>query len=50
MHADMHPLAPLTSANPLLGAVSLEALHLGLVAAGVVGLVLLAATGVKKRG
>ena len=43
MHADMHPLAPFTLTNPLLGIVPLDVLHLGLVAAGVVGLVLLAA-------
>jgi CubicO group peptidase (beta-lactamase class C family) len=39
MHADMHPFAPLSASNPLLGAIPLETLHLGLVAAGVVGLV-----------
>lgn len=42
MHADMHPFAPLTERNPLLGVMPLSALHLGLVAAGVCGLILLA--------
>lgn len=38
MHADMQPFAPLSSHNPLLGAVSLRALHLGLITAGALGL------------
>lgn len=45
MHADMRPLAPLSAYNPLLGAVSLSTLHLGLVAAGAVGLLGLALPG-----
>ncbi len=45
MHADMHPFAPLSSRNPLLGVVSLSTLHLGLVIAGAVGLVALALFG-----
>lgn len=42
MHADMHPFAPLTANNPLLGRVSLGSLHWGLMLAGVLGLALLA--------
>lgn len=45
MHADMHPLAPLSARNPLLGAVSLSTLHFALVAAGAVGLLGLALLG-----
>lgn len=47
MHADMRPFAPLTTANPLLGAIQSGALHLGLVGAGLLGLALLA---VRTRG
>jgi hypothetical protein len=39
MHADMRPLAPFADENALLGLVSMEALHLLCVGAGVVGLV-----------
>ncbi len=42
MHADMMPFAPLTAANPLLGAIGMGSLHLGLLAAGLLGLILLA--------
>ncbi len=45
IHADMHPLAPLSAHNPLLGVVSLRTLHLGLVAAGALGLLCLALFG-----
>ena len=38
MHADMTPFAPLSTWNPLLGALPLYALHLGLIGAGVIGL------------
>ena len=44
MHADMHPFAPLAASNPLLGTVPLGALHLGLVIAGVAGLLALLVT------
>lgn len=37
MHADIAPLSPFSEANPLLGLVSLAALHWGCVAAGVLG-------------
>lgn len=40
MHHDIRPLAPFSTANDLLGAVSLDTLHLACVAAGVAGLVL----------
>lgn len=41
MHSDVAPLAPFSEANPLLGAVSLDTLHWGCVAAGVAGMVVL---------
>jgi hypothetical protein len=37
MHRDMQPFAPWSSANPFLGIVSVEVLHLGCVAAGLLG-------------
>jgi hypothetical protein len=40
MHADMRPLAPFANGNALLEAVTLTQLHLGVVAAGVIGLAL----------
>lgn len=40
MHRDVRPFAPLTDANPFLGMVGLDALHLSCVVAGLVGLVL----------
>ena len=42
MHADIRPLMPFAPGNPFLGLIGLGALHLALVAAGVVGLALLA--------
>lgn len=44
MHGDMHPFAPLTAANPILGAMSLEALHIFCVATGMAGVGVFAAT------
>jgi hypothetical protein len=41
MHGDMFPFAPISDSNPLLGAISLEALHASCVAAGAAGLALL---------
>lgn len=41
MHYDMHPFRPLTAANPLLGLLSLDALHLLCVLTGAVGILLL---------
>lgn len=41
MHADIAPLSPFSEANPLLGLVSLAALHWGCVAAGVLGVITL---------
>lgn len=43
MHADMRPLAPFSNDNPLLGAVSLSALHGFCLVAGVAGVALVAA-------
>ena len=40
MHDDMHPLEPFSSANGLLALVSLPALHLGCIVAGVAGVLL----------
>lgn len=37
MHSDMAPLAPFSTLNPLLRAVTLETLHLACVAAGLAG-------------
>jgi hypothetical protein len=42
MHADVRPFSPLTDANPFYGTLSLSVLHGGLVAAGAVGLALIA--------
>lgn len=42
MHVDMQPLAPFATGNPLLDALPLATLHLGLVGAGAVGLLGLA--------
>ena len=39
MHSDIRPFAPLSEANPLLGAMSLSALHWSCLAAGVAGFV-----------
>jgi len=49
MHSDMRPLSPFSDANSLLGMVSLEWLHLGLVISGFVGLVFIGYFRVKKR-
>ena len=40
MHTDIRPFSPFSAHNPLLGVVGLEALHLGCIACGVVGLIL----------
>ena len=37
MHADMQPLAPFSSANHLLSVISIDALHIACVVAGIVG-------------
>ena len=42
MHPDIVPLAPLSHANPLYGAISLLALHLSCLVAGLLGLGVLA--------
>jgi membrane-bound metal-dependent hydrolase YbcI (DUF457 family) len=39
MHSDIRPFSPLSEANPLLGAVSLSALHWSCLAAGALGLI-----------
>ena len=39
MHSDIRPFAPFSEANPLLGVISLSALHWSCLAAGAVGLV-----------
>ena len=41
MHADMHPFAPFSDANPLLGAVFLNTLHGICLLAGLVGVVVI---------
>jgi hypothetical protein len=41
MHSDMQPFWPLSSANPLLDLIGLGALHLGCVAAGAIGAIVL---------
>jgi hypothetical protein len=37
MHSDVHPLAPWSEHNPMLGTIDLLALHFGLIAIGTVG-------------
>lgn len=41
MHGDIKPFAPWTDANPLLGMVGLDALHLGCTAAALIGAALI---------
>lgn len=41
MHADIKPLRPFSSANPLLGMVDLSVLHMGCLLLGVLGILLL---------
>ncbi|PAP77649.1 hypothetical protein [Rubrivirga marina] len=41
MHSDLRPFLPVSAANPLLGAVDLDLLHLACVVTGVVGLAVL---------
>jgi membrane-bound metal-dependent hydrolase YbcI (DUF457 family) len=41
MHRDMHPLAPWTTSNPLLGTINTGALHLLCIATGILGIALL---------
>ena len=43
MHADMHPFAPFSDRNPLLGAVFLNTLHGFCLLAGVVGAIVIGA-------
>jgi len=43
MHADMHPLAPLSPANALLKAIPVESLHVVCVLSGLAGMLLLIA-------
>ena len=42
MHTDVSPFAPFTQVNPLLGVISIRALHWVCIAAGIAGLVLIA--------
>ena len=49
MHADMAPFWPFSTANPLLGAVPLVALHLACIAAGLAGLLILGARWLIRR-
>jgi membrane-bound metal-dependent hydrolase YbcI (DUF457 family) len=42
MHDDIRPFMPIATTNPLLGLLSLGVLHIGLVAAGLLGLILMA--------
>ncbi len=50
MHADIEPFQPWTAENPLRGLVGLEALHVGCLLAGVVGILLLAIRRARERG
>jgi len=50
MHQDIEPYWPFSLANPLLGAVSLAELHIGCVAAGVVGVILLVVRSKSRQG
>jgi len=43
MHADMHPLAPLSQSNALLSAIPVGSLHVVCVLSGVAGMLLLIA-------
>jgi hypothetical protein len=48
MHRDVQPFRPITGRNPLLGIIDVRYLHLACVAAGLVGLILLAGRSVRK--
>lgn len=41
MHGDMRPMWPVSSANPILGSIDLQSLHLLCVVSGLIGLVVL---------
>ena len=49
MHPDMHPLAPLATGNALLDAISIRALYLACVAAGVAGVLAWTARKARRR-
>ena len=49
MHSDMHPLAPFADGNAILHSISLSALHLGCITAGVLGLLLWLAQAIARR-
>jgi len=49
MHVDVRPFWPLAPGNPLQGAIGMDWLHLSCVAAGIVGVALLAATKAHSR-
>jgi hypothetical protein len=49
MHRDIRPFSPFSQANPLLGLVSLDTLHLGCVGAGVAGALLLGSRYLRTR-
>lgn len=48
MHADMHPLWPFATGNPLLGALSLGTLHLACVVSGLLGGGMIAIRAIRK--
>jgi len=49
MHSDVRPFAPFTDANPFLDAISLASLHLGLMALGAIGLMVIAVRATIRR-
>jgi hypothetical protein len=49
MHADLHPFAPLTHANPMLSLISISALHWACLVAGVIGLIAFGAIELKRH-
>ncbi len=49
MHDDIRPLSPWSAANPLLGVVSLDTLHIGCVVAGALGYVVMAIRGTEVK-
>lgn len=49
MHRDIRPFAPFSDSNPLLGVISLPALHWSCVIAGIAGLALLAVRSIRDR-
>jgi membrane-bound metal-dependent hydrolase YbcI (DUF457 family) len=49
MHPDIRPLAPFSDSNPLLGAISVQALHWSCVVTGLVGIAVLGVQSIRRE-